>query len=45
MFGKLHVITDEGALWALAKRKSIDLSYSVEAAQLHRQQHQQQQRL
>jgi hypothetical protein len=38
MFGKLHAITDEGALWALAKRKSIDPRYSVESMQLHRQQ-------
>jgi hypothetical protein len=41
MYGKLHDITDEGALWALAKHKSIDPQYSLKIAQQQQQQQQQ----
>ncbi|WIA13031.1 hypothetical protein OEZ85_006639 [Tetradesmus obliquus] len=41
MFGRLHTVTDEGALWALARRVSVDPMYGLDAAQQHRQQHQQ----
>jgi hypothetical protein len=41
MFGRLHAVTDEGALWALANHVSVDPLYSLEAVQQHRQQLQQ----